>query len=41
MNYALFRPASQSSTHKDFVASKAVDGNADNSSSISHTLDGD
>ena len=41
VNYALFRPASQSSTHKDFVAGKAVDGNASNISSISHTLDGD
>ena len=41
MNYALFRPASQSSTHRDFVAGKAVDGDVNNFSSISHTLDGD
>ena len=40
MNYALSRPASQSSTHKNFVAGKAVDGISDDESSISHTLAG-
>ena len=40
-NYALSRPASQSSTHHGLVAGKAVDGISDDESSISHTLDGD
>ena len=41
MNYALFRPANQSSTLSNGVAGKAVDGISDDESSISHTLDGD
>ena len=40
-NYALLRPANQSTTHKDYVAGKAVDGISDDESSMSHTLDGD
>ena len=40
MNYALSRPASQSSTHKNFVAGKAVDGISYDESSLSHTLAG-
>ena len=38
-NFALFRPASQSSTHKD--ASIAVDGIDDNDQAHSHTFPGD
>ena len=37
LNYALSRPASQSSTHGDYVADKAVDGNVNDPSSLSHT----
>ena len=40
-NYALSRPASQSSTLSNYVAGKAVDGISDDESSISHTLDHD
>ena len=35
-NFALFRPASQSSTHGSHVAGKAVDGNE---ASMTHTVD--
>ena len=41
MNYALFRPASQSYTLRDPVAGKAVDGNADDDSYVLHTLGND
>ena len=37
INFALYRPATQSSTLRDFVASKAVDGITNDGSSISHT----
>ena len=37
MNFALLRPATQSSTYQDFVASKAVDGNAVDDSSCAIT----
>ena len=37
-NYALSRPASQSSTLNGLLAGKAVDGISDDESSISHTM---
>ena len=40
-NYALLCHANQSTTLKDYVAGKAVDGIPDDESSMSHTLDGD
>ena len=42
INYALFRPASQSSTISNrWAASEAVDGIADNDASFMHTGFGD
>ena len=40
-NFALLRPATQSSTWRDMVASKAVDGNAVDDISCTATDDGD
>ena len=40
-NFALLRPATQSSTWTDMVASKAVDGNAVDDTSYTATDDGD
>ena len=40
-NYALFRPATQSSTYMDNVAGKAVDGIATTDKSISYTEEHD
>ena len=40
-NYAFLRPATQSSTHGNMVAELAVDGIADNDTSLSHTASGD
>ena len=41
MNFALFRPATQSSTHLQMVATKAVDGDDLNDSSCTATETGD
>ena len=41
LNYALSRPASQSSTYADYVAGRAVDGNVNDPSFVSHTDYGD